>query len=357
MSTQNYWRGNNQDGHTQAMPLVEITRGLSTESLHRGVIAIVDSEGQIVASLGNIETPCWYRSAAKPFQTIPIIATGAADHFTLTPKELAVITASHSGESIHLETVSSILTKIGSMESELLCGAHLPFDESAARQLIAENRQPQNLHNNCSGKHSGMLALAKFIGEPTADYVNPQHRIQQQILTILTEFAEVPADEIGIAIDGCSAPVFSVSILEMARSYARLVGVRHTNVKPEVAAAAERVVDAMTEFPEMVGGSHNRLDTDLMRVAHGQIVSKVGAEGVQLIGVKPCSKYPKGLGIAIKIEDGNTSRARDPVVIETLRQLELLDDNQLAQLSNYSQTTIFNHRKIKVGEIRTCFKL
>lgn len=346
-----------QNNQLPVVPLVEITRGSMTESLHRGFIAVIDSSGKVIASLGNIETRTWYRSAAKPFQTIPIIASGAADHFKLTPKELAVITASHSGENIHLEAVNSILTKTGFTEAELLCGAHFPFDESATNQLNAANHQPQNLHNNCSGKHSGMLAFAKFIGEPTADYINPQHQIQRQILDALAEFADVPADEIAIAVDGCSAPVFGVSIQTMAVSYARLMGVRHTNINPELVGAAERVVDAMLEFPEMIGGSRGRLDTDLMRAAGKQIVSKIGAEGVQLLGVKPCQQYPKGLGIAIKIEDGDTRRARDPIVIETLRQLGLLDSDQLAQLSTYSHTTLSNCRKIEVGEVRTCFKL
>lgn len=327
------------------------------ESLHRGYIAVVDSRGEIIASLGKAQTSTWYRSAAKPFQTIPIITSGAAHRFNLTPKELAIITASHSGEAIHLEAVATILKKIGFDESDLLCGAHVPFDESSAAALAAENRPPQNLHNNCSGKHSGMLAFAKFIGDPTADYINPNHAIQQRIRLTLAEFADVPVEEIALAVDGCSAPVFGVSILAMARSYARLVGVRHTNIEPDLADAAEQVVKAMLEFPELVAGSRGRLDTDLMRAARGQIVSKVGAEGVQLLGVKPTAKFPKGLGIAIKIEDGDIRRARDPVVIETLRQLGLLDEDQLNQLAAYRQNKIFNHRQLEVGKTQTCFKL
>ncbi|MFN0109045.1 MAG: asparaginase [Blastocatellia bacterium] len=340
-----------------AAPLIEITRGAMVESLHRGHIAAVNSTGEIIASLGKIEIPTWYRSAAKPFQTIPIITSGTARQFNLTPKELAIITASHSGEAIHLEVVATILKKIGFDESDLLCGSHVPFDETSAAKLAAENRQPQSLHNNCSGKHSGMLAFAKFIGEPTTDYLNPEHAIQQRILRVLAQFADVPTDKIAIAVDGCSAPVFGVSILAMARSYARLVGVRHTNIEPDLTDAAEQVVTAMIEFPEIVGGSRGRLDTDLMQAARGQIVSKVGAEGMQLLGVKPNAKFPTGLGIAIKIEDGDIRRARDQVVIETLRQLGLLDETQLDQLAAYRQNTIFNHRQIKVGEIHACFKL
>lgn len=330
------------------------------ESLHRGFIAVVDAEGEMLVSLGNVETRTWYRSAAKPFQTIPMVASGAAEYYKLTDQELAVITGSHSGENMHLEAVSSILRKIGLDSSDLLCGVHPPFDSAAEKQPQAADCQPQVLHNNCSGKHAGMLAFAKFIGEPTANYIDPQHSIQWQIRITIARFADVPVDEITIAIDGCSAPVFGASIEAMARSYAQLVSVRQTDIEPELpslVAAAERVVQAMMQFPEMVGGSHSRLDTDLMRASGGQIVSKVGAEGVQLLGVRPCPLYPKGLGIAIKIEDGDSRRARDPVVIETLRQLGVLDQNQLAQLAPYGHSTIFNHRGLEVGEVRTCFNL
>lgn len=345
------------ENHCDAEPLVEITRGSMSESRHRGFIAAVSGKGELIAASGNVDIRTWYRSAAKPFQTIPILTNGAADHFNFTDKELAIISSSHSGEDMHLEAVASILKKADLSESDLLCGTHAPFDETAAAKLIAENRQPQILHNNCSGKHAGMLALAKFLGEPIASYIHPEHAIQQRIRAVIARFADVPAEDIAIAIDGCSSPVFGVSVLAMARSYARLVGVHHTDLAQEFGEAAERVVDAMIEFPKLVGGTNGRLDTDLMRVARGQILSKVCAEGVQLLGVKPCPKFPKGLGIAIKIEDGDTRRARDPVVIETLRQLGLLNDDQLNRLSNYSRATVFNHRKIEVGEIRTCFKL
>jgi L-asparaginase II len=327
------------------------------ESVHRGFVAVLDAEGETVASLGDTGTRTWYRSAAKPFQTIAMIASGAADHLNLTPRELAVVTASHSGERMHLEAANSILQKVGLSEADLLCGAHMPFNEDSANQLRAEGRQPGALHNNCSGKHSGMLAFAKFLGEPTANYIDPQHPIQRRIREVLARFADVSADDVTIAIDGCSAPVFGIDIAAMARSFARLVSARGVDLEPELVMAAERVVNSMTAFPEMVGGSHDSLDTDLMRAARGQIVSKVGAEGVQLLGVRPCPRYPKGLGIAIKVEDGDSRRARDPVVIETLRQLGLLDVGQLAALSPYARAAIFNHCKMEVGEVRPCFTL
>lgn len=346
----------NQSGN-QTPALVEITRGSMIESRHRGFIAVVDAAGAIVASLGAIGTLACFRSAAKPFQTIPIITSGAAARYGFTPRELAVIAGSHSGESAHLETVLSILNKIALDESALQCGAHMPFDDGAAKRLRAENREPRVLHNNCSGKHAGMLAFAKHIGEPVGNYLDPDHPIQQRIRLTLSRFANAPVGEIEVAVDGCSAPVFGLSVEAMARSYARLAGARHAEIEPELGDAADAVVGAMIEYPEMVGGTRDRLDTDLMLAAKGEIISKVGAEGVQLLGVKPNARYPKGLGIAIKIEDGDVRRARDPVVIETLRQLGLLDDGQLAALACYARSTVFNHRKIEVGEVRTCFAL
>ncbi len=346
-----------QQSVAQAAILVEVTRGALVESRHRGFIAVVDPEGALVASLGDITTRAYYRSAAKPFQAIPLVTSGAADHFKLTQRELAVIIGSHSGEAIHTREVDTILTKIGLDETALQCGAHMPFDEITAQQLKAEGRQPALLHNNCSGKHAGMLALARFLGQPTETYLDPNHPVQRQILLLLARFAAVEAEEVEIAVDGCGAPVFGITIEAMARSYGRLVGSEHSSLDENLRAAARRVINAMTEYPEMIGGTRGRLDTDLMRVARGQIISKVGAEGVHLLGVLPNRRYPRGLGVAIKIEDGDTRRARDPVVIETLRQLGLLDAAQLVQLARYGRAPVYNHRRLEVGEIRPCFNL
>lgn len=337
--------------------LAEVTRGSMVEARHRGIIAVVDADGEVIASLGEIDSRTWYRSAAKPFQTISVLAGGAADRYGFSPCELAVITGSHNGEEIHLAQVRSILGKIGLNDSALRCGAHPPYDEATWKRMRAAGEAPTVLHNNCSGKHSGMLGLALHLGEPIENYLDPAHLIQRQNRLVVALFADVPIEEVAVAIDGCSAPVFGLSIESMARSYARLIAVEKTDIEPSVAAAARRVVDAMTAHPEMIGGSSKRLDTDLMRAARGQLISKVGAEGVQLLGVKPNERYPKGLGIAIKIEDGDSRRARDPVVIETLRQLGLLDDAQLADLSTYARADVFNHRKLLVGEVRTSFRL
>lgn len=340
-------------------PLIEVLRGHEVESRHRGYIAVVAPAGNVIAQLGDSETRTHFRSAAKPFQALPLVTTGAADHFQFTAQELAVINGSHSGEPQHLAAVQAILDKIGLTEAALQCGAHMPFDDATTKQLRTAGQGPSVLHNNCSGKHAGMLALAKYLHHPIENYLDPEHPIQRLIRTTLARFAAVPEAEIGVAVDGCSAPVFSTTIAAMARSYAQLVGVEHSDfaADPATPQAAKRIVNAFIEHPAMIGGTRNRLDTDLMKVARGQLISKVGAEGVQLLGVLPCESYPHGLGIALKIEDGDIKRARDPVVIETLRQLGVLNAEQLTQLASYARATVYNHRKLAVGEVLTCFKL
>jgi L-asparaginase II len=202
-----------------------------------------------------------------------------------------------------------------------------------------------------------MLLLARHLELPIETYLDPSHPVQKMIRVTLARFADLPVGEIETAIDGCSAPVFGLPLEAMARSYAQLVGWGHTDLDEPLREAASRVVSAMTEHPEMVGGTSARLDTDLMRATAGALVAKVGAEGVQLLGIKPCPQFPEGLGIAIKIEDGDTRRARDPVAIETLRQLGLLTEEQVHSLERYHRVTLRNHRGIEVGAVQPAFKL
>jgi L-asparaginase II len=341
----------------RSSPLIEVTRGHLVESIHSGFIAVVDANGDLIAGTGEIKTRTYLRSAAKPFLCVSVVSSGAADHFKFTPPELAVICGSHSGEAIHLEAVSAILEKIGLTEAALQCGIHPPFDEATAKELAEEKRAPRPLHNNCSGHHAGLLAYFRFCDYSIEEYLDFSDPINMQILKDVADFAEMPASEIVTAIDGCSAQTFGLGIEAMARSYAKLVARGGSELHSATVAAAERVVQAMIEHPEMVGGTKGRLDTDLMRVARGQIVSKGGAEGLQLLAVRPCARYPNGLGIAVKIEDGDNLRARAPVVIETLRQLGLLDDEQLSELSHYVNANIYNLQHCEVGEVRTCFKI
>lgn len=347
---------NQGDPLGKAEPLVEVSRGPLVESVHHGHVVAVKPLGEVIASLGNPDLVTFFRSSAKPLQAIPLVSSGAADHFQFTGREIAIACGSHSGESIHVETVRVMLEKLGLNESALRCGVHEPFSIEVARQLIRDQQPPSVLQNNCSGKHAGMLALAKHIGAPIETYDELQNPVQQLILSTVSEFSGVPADKIAIGIDGCAVPVFGISVRAMALAYARLVSPPPFVGKSE-RVACERIVKAMMDFPEMVGGTKNRLDTELIKAGQGRLISKIGAEGVYTVGVLPCGDWPQGLGLALKIADGDDQRARPPAVIDALRQLEVLAANDLDSLSGYSPTIVKNRRGERVGEARAAFSL
>ncbi len=338
-----------------AATLVEVTRGPIVESRHRGHLIAVDGQGRLVTSLGAPETVTFIRSSGKAFQAIPLVASGAADHFGFTKKEIAIACGSHSGEPIHVETVQSMLKKIDLDESALKCGVHEPFSVDAARELARNQKSPSPLQNNCSGKHAGMLALARHLGAPTATYDQPSNPVQRLILETVATFSGVAIGEIPLGIDGCGVPVFGMSVHAMALMYARLVHPPDA-FSPAIRDACARLVEAMIAFPEMVGGTKD-LDTELIRAAKGRLISKIGAEGVYTVGVLPCADWPHGLGFAVKIEDGDDRRARPPAVIEALRQLRVLGDAELSALRSYSPTRITNRRGDRVGEARAAFSL
>ena len=337
-------------------PLVEVRRGPIVESLHRGHLIAVDGSGQTITALGAPETVTYVRSSGKPFQAIPLIASGAADRFGFTTQEIAIACGSHSGEPAHVETASSMLRKIGLDESALKCGVHVPFSAEAARELARNQKPPSVLQNNCSGKHAGMLALAIQLGVPSETYDEWTNPVQQEIGKAVSQFSNVSQENIVIGIDGCGAPVFGIPVKAMALMYARLVsppadfdfGLRN---------ACTRIVNAMIEFPEMIGGTTDRLDTELIRAGRGRLISKIGAEGVYTVGVLPCEEWPSGLGLALKIEDGDDQRARPPAVIEALLQLGVLGNQDLKTLSDYAPTPITNRRGERVGEARAAFTL
>lgn len=350
----------NQDQSNQniplASPLVEVRRGAITESRHRGHIAAVDGDGQTMAQLGVPETVTFLRSSAKPHQAIPLVATGAADHFGFTEKEIAIACASHNGERIHTETVAGMLRKIGLDASALKCGVHEPYSAKAALELKERGEEPTVLHNNCSGKHTGMLALALYLNAPIETYDEPQNPVQLSIVRSVSQFSGVPVEDIAVAVDGCGVPTFGVTVRAMALMYVRLVAVPE-DFDEQTRAASRRIVSAMTAYPEMIGGRDERLDTVIMQAARGLVVSKVGAEGVYTAAVLPCEQWPSGLGLAFKIEDGEDRRARPVVAIESLRQLGVLGDGALEEVKQYASFPVKNRRGEQVGEIRAAFEL
>ncbi|HKS29601.1 MAG TPA: asparaginase [Pyrinomonadaceae bacterium] len=328
---------------------VEVRRGAITESRHHGHLSVLDGEGRALFSKGAPETVTYLRSSAKPQQVIPLITTGAADRFRFTGRELAVACGSHNGEAEHRETVASMLEKIGLDETALRCGAHEPYGEEAAEELKRRGEKPSALHNNCSGKHAMMLALAVHLKASVEDYERFEHPVQQLIARTVAQFADARVEEMGIGIDGCAAPNFAVPVHSMALMYARLV-------RPPLwfdeatREACGRVVSAMMAHPEMVEG-RGELDTSLMKACGGSLVSKVGAEGVYTAGVLPCESFPEGLGLAFKIEDGDKGdRARSPLAVEVLRQLGVINEREMGELQEFARKVIRNHRGDRVGE-------
>ncbi|MCC6328135.1 MAG: asparaginase [Acidobacteria bacterium] len=310
--------------------LARVIRGDTVESVHRGHLIVIDGHGGTIASAGDPQTVTFLRSAAKPFQATPFITSGAADEFGFSDEEIALACASHSGEARHVRIAQLMLERIGLTEAHLRCGTHLPFAEKEAERMLRAGEHPTQFHNNCSGKHAAMLALAKYLDADLAAYDALDHPVQRAILSAVAELAELPESEIALAIDGCAAPNFAMPISAMAQSFVNLVAPAKFDEKTQ--AACRRIVDAMTRFPELIGGTE-RLDTMIMQAAPGRVLSKVGADGVWLCGVLPSEKYPAGLGIALKIEDGDDKRARPVVAVQLLRQLGVLSLNDLPDVS------------------------
>lgn len=352
--------------------IYELYRGSIVESRHYGAVAVADAQGELVASWGDAHTTAYLRSSAKPFQAIPLLERGGAQRFGFTAQEIAVMCASHSGTDTHVAAVRSIQAKCAAGEDDLLCGVH-PISHQPtleAMQQRGESLSPNR--NNCSGKHSGMLALARLLGVSLEDYIHPSHPIQQLILETFAGFCGLNPDQVTIGIDGCSAPNFAVPLSRAATAFARLCAPD----SPGLAFSSERVqachtiTTAMSTHPEMVGGPAS-FDTHLIRTMSGRLVAKVGAEGFQGIGLLPGALYPgsPALGIAFKISDGDLKshtrpvgdahgQARPAIAIEILRQLGALRPADLAALQEYGPGfPIYNWRGLLAGEGRPAFKL
>src|SRR5438034_670529 len=263
--------------------LVQVIRAETVESVHRGHLIVMDGEKNVVESLGDPATVTFFRSAAKPFQAIPFIASGAADHLGFTESEIAMACASHSGEKVHVDLVAGMLAKIGLSEADLKCGTHLPFYETEPKRMLRSGEKPTQLHNNCSGKHTAMLAFAKHIDADKTTYDLPANPIQFEILNTIAAFPEVPVAKILPGIDGCAVPNFALPVSAMARAFANLIN-PPGSFDAQVRNACGRIVSAMTNHPELIGGTE-RLDTLIMNAAPGKLISKVGAEGVWLSAV------------------------------------------------------------------------
>jgi L-asparaginase II len=324
---------------------VEVIRGRTLESRHRVHIAIAQADPGLVAWCGDAACVSYVRSAIKMFQVLPLVEDGGLAQFGLTDQELAVCTASHNGESFHVAAARSILRKAGVAEDALACGPHPPMHDGAADALTVAGDRPGRIHNNCSGKHAGMLALAQLKQWPIDGYHLLEHPLQQRVLATLVRWTGVAADRMEIAVDGCGLPTFALPLDSMALACARMAaaaGDRDT--------ASARVIAAMTAHPEYVAGT-DRLCTDLMRATNGRVFAKVGAEGYYCAGVPG-----RQLGIALKVEDG-AKRASEPALLAALGLLDVLSHAELDGLAKYFRPVVVNTRGEHVGEIRASLDL
>lgn len=346
--------------HSNSRVLVQLSRGGLLESFHCGDIAVVNAVGTRLAWHGDAERKAFMRSAAKPFQAIPIVTSGAAASFHLGAEELAIACGSHAGSDHHRDVAARILQRLGFSEGELLCGAHSPFDTPTAHELIRRRERPTALRNNCSGKHAGMLAVAKQLwggaSSPTGErYLDSSGAVQRAIVETVSQFCGLPVDELGIGIDGCSAPNFALSLHAAARGAARLF--EPVGLEAEVAAGAATVTAAMIAHPFLVAGT-DRFDTVLMEVGAGRWISKIGAEGYQLIAIRPGVVDSHAVGITFKIDDGDPQgRAAQRVAVEVLRQLGALTTSDREALARFEEVVLRNWQKMVVGTVQTAFSL
>ncbi len=332
--------------------MTRVLRGGMVESVHRGSVAVVDARGKLVAFAGDPATRTCLRSAAKPFQAIPLLEYGGRAEYDLTGEELALTCASHGGEPVHVSTAAALLRKGEFDEEDLLCAPHLPFDDKSAADLRASGEPPSPLHNNCSGKHAGMLLATQVMDAPSAGYIAPDHPLQLLMRHTMADFAGLTPDDVPYAIDGCGVPAFFLTLYRAAYAYARLMD----GAIERYAESGRQVIEAMTSHPHYVAGNWS-MTTPLMAAFRGELLAKEGAEGFYGMALAPslAANYDGPLVVAIKIEDGSMDRGRDPVI---LRVLELLGaDTERPELERFRDGTVHNYAGTVVGEVRAEFEL
>lgn len=322
--------------------IVEVTRGGIVESRHRGSYAVVDGEGRVVAAAGDIETAVFPRSAIKALQCLPVVESGAADAFGFSDDEIALICSSHNGEPRHVAAARSMLAKLGLGEEAYECGAHWPGETQALHAMIRADEKPGQVHNNCSGKHAGMLSVARKLGTDHHGYVERGHAVQRAIAKVLSEMCDVDIDALPCGIDGCSVPTWAIPLRNLALGFARLGSGEGLNAQRKAAAA--RIIAAVRANPFMVAGTE-RFCTRLMTKVPRAFV-KTGAEGVF------CGTIPHaGLGIALKCDDGR-DRASEAAFAAVLAALDVWTPEETKALASFSHATLKNWRKIEVGEVK-----
>ncbi|HEV7913031.1 MAG TPA: asparaginase [Albitalea sp.] len=334
--------------------LVQAWRGDAVESEHRGALAVIDADGALRAAVGDITRPVFPRSAVKALQALPLVESDAADRLQLTDDELALACASHSGEAVHLRTAEAMLAKAGVDAGVLECGVHWPYDENAARALAAQGLRPTALNNNCSGKHAGFVCLGcALIGwndggidlrQYLKGYVRPDHPVMREVSEALHAATGTDLSRAPRGTDGCSIPTYGIPLRNLALGFARFgtgIGLRAGQAR-----AAQRLRQAVAKSPYLVGGA-GRMDTLVMQRLGERVFCKVGAEGVY------CAALPqRGLGVAIKIDDGNNARAAEVVMATVIEALVDLDGAEREFIARFSDVQMKNWNGIEVGALR-----
>ena len=335
--------------------LAEATRGGIVESLHRGSLAVVDADGALRLHQGDIDRPIFPRSAVKVLQALPLVASGAAEAFDLTDEQLALACASHNGEPRHADTAAAMLARAGLDDGVLECGAHWPMHEATARALAARGAQPCALHNNCSGKHAGFLCLGSHLAGTAerrgwlAGYVQPGHAVMREVDHALQAATGLDLAATARGVDGCSIPTYAIPLRHLAQAFARVA--TGVGLSAEHARAARRLRAAVARAPWAVAGQ-DRFDTRVMERLGERVFCKVGAEGVY------CAAFPQlGMGVALKMDDGNTARAAEVVMAALIARLLPLDDVDRAFIDGLADLPLRNWNGIECGRLRAAAAL
>ncbi len=325
--------------------VVEALRGGIVESIHRVHVAVAHAEQGLIASAGNPAHLSFVRSSIKMFQVLPFVEAGGVERFQLSGEELALCTASHGGEPFHVAATRSILAKARVTDAALACGAHLPLHEPTANAMLCASEAPGRIHNNCSGKHAGMLAHCVQQQWVTNGYHKATHPMQQRVVSTLARWMRVDEGDIDSGVDGCGLPTFVMPLDAVATGCAKFAAAVASGD-----AAPAKIFNAMVAHPEFVAGT-DRLDTDLMRVTGSKLFAKVGAEGFYTAAI-PSMR----LGVALKVEDGS-KRAAEPALLAVLHHIGAIDANNVASLSKHWNPQILNTRNEVVGALSARLEL
>lgn len=328
-------------------PLIQRTRGGLAECVHFGAIAVVDLRGQVTAQVGDPHYVTFTRSTLKALQALPFMQANGPAHFGFTQAQIAMLCASHGGEDMHVQAAEDMLAKAGQTYKVLRCGCHVPSHYDATQRPVPEGLAFDERHHNCSGKHSGFVAYCVQHGLPLDGYIEPDHPLQQAVRKTVAQAVEMQPEDMHLGIDGCSAPNYAMPLSNLALGYARLAS---RNADTPFGESYIRLADAMTAHPEMVSGT-GRNDLAFMQAGRGDWVTKVGADGVQVVASRD-----RGEAFALKISDGDKP-ALFAATVEVLDQLGWLDDAQRETLAPWRAAALLNLRGLEVGTRSPVFRL